>query len=184
MVEAQAKQKRCYDEQTSDALTFDEGDVVYLHVPRVQTKKLSRLWKGPFVVEHVYDAVDAKIRPVKGGSAQRVHMNRLKPCYRSPVASQDEELRRQRGDPVSESEGDEGEGDFEVILEGQEARRVAGRRQEETMERANEPTDINAENVQVHGDEELESEPDSEEEADEGGVEAAPMVEARPRRNA
>ena len=63
LVETQAKQKECYDEQTSDALTFDERDVVYLHIPRErrgQTKKLSRLWKGPFVVKHIYDAVDAK----------------------------------------------------------------------------------------------------------------------------
>ena len=51
------------------------------------------------------------------------------------------------------------------------------------MERTNEPTDINAENVQVYEDEELGSELDSEQEADEDGVEAAPMVEARQRRN-
>ena len=108
-------------------------------------------------------------------------MNRLNHCYRSPVVLQDEESQRQRGDPVSESEGDDREGDFEVIFKRQEARRVTERRQEKTMERAKKPTDIYAENVKG---EELESEPDSEEEADKGGVDATPMVEARPRRNA
>ena len=58
---------------------------------RADEKAVAAIWKGPFVAEHVYDAVDAKIQPLKGGSAQRVHMNRLKPCYRSPVASLDDD---------------------------------------------------------------------------------------------
>ena len=59
---------------------FEEGDVVYLYAPGREARRsreLSRLWKEPFVVQRVYDAVDAKIRPIGGGLAQRVQMDRL-----------------------------------------------------------------------------------------------------------
>ena len=185
-----AEQELSCEGRVSDISAFEEGDV-YLYDPSVkrgQAEKLSRLWKEPFVVERVYDAVDVRIRPIGGGLAQGVRMDRLKLCDRSSMTLQREESRRQRGDPVSESEYDEGEGDgtqgdFEVIFEEPEARTTAReRRQDPLVElQGDELTDINDEDE----DEELESEPDFEGEQEAGDEEEAErVVEARLRRNA
>jgi hypothetical protein len=59
---------------------FAVGDTVSLLVPRVKegsTKKLARLWTGPYRVTQVVGDVNYGIVPVAGGPGQVVHAARL-----------------------------------------------------------------------------------------------------------
>ena len=169
---AQAKQKKYYDERSSETLEYKEGEIVYLHVPRVKkgcVSKLTRFWKGPYEVEHVYDEATVKIRPVKGGRAQRVHINRLKPCYRTPIAQGDEQQseieRREALDPLREIV--DAEPDFDLVLEFRNSPRRAGNTDEQHAE--------------GEKDELAEAEGVEEETEDEDGATEVPQGE-RPRR--
>ena len=73
------RQKAIYDEKIHGK-PFDLGDNVWLHspaIPRGQSKKLYRPWKGPFKVVERFGGSVYKIKGPKG--YQCVHFDRLKP---------------------------------------------------------------------------------------------------------
>eukprot|EP00118_Oscarella_pearsei_P022435 m.259562 g.259562 ORF g.259562 m.259562 type:complete len:908 (+) comp40423_c1_seq7:203-2926(+) len=113
VAEAQKKQREAYDERSGELPTFEKGDLVWLYSPEVgrgKTKKLSRPYKGPYIIVQKIGGVNVKVKKLKGGKVQRVHLNRVKACYyhpQPPGAEPDEEdedrepaetARRQRND--------------------------------------------------------------------------------------
>ena len=79
----QAQQKEHYDTK-SQGRAYSVGDLVWLHtpaVPRGQSKKLHRLWQGPFRVVAKPSEVVYPLQHVQCRRQQPVvHFNRLKPC--------------------------------------------------------------------------------------------------------
>ena len=68
-------------------VTFSEGDLVWLLVPAIPvgtTPKLSKLWRGPFVVIGKLSDVTYRIENLDTGKPQVVHVNRLKKCHVRP----------------------------------------------------------------------------------------------------
>eukprot|EP00118_Oscarella_pearsei_P024332 m.304090 g.304090 ORF g.304090 m.304090 type:complete len:700 (+) comp40844_c0_seq33:2686-4785(+) len=89
--EAQKKQREVYDESSREPSVIEKGDFVWLYSPEVgrgKSKKLSRPYKGPFVV---VKKINVKIKKLKGGKVKRVHVNRVKPCYYNPEPPREEQ---------------------------------------------------------------------------------------------
>jgi hypothetical protein len=88
---AQAEQKRRYDQSHIDA-PFLVGDRVWLYTPRVdvgQSKKLARLWVGPYRIIKLVGTT-AWLRNVGSGVSlqQCVPVSRLKPYHDPPSESE------------------------------------------------------------------------------------------------
>jgi len=76
------RQKALYDEKVHGK-PFERGDLVWLHspaVPRGQSRKLHRPWKGPFKVEERLGDSTYKIKGPRSKKYQVVHFDRLKSC--------------------------------------------------------------------------------------------------------
>ena len=76
------RQKGIYDEKIHGN-PFNSGDLVWLHspaVPRGQSRKLHRPWKGPFKVEERIGDSTYKIKGLRSKKHQVEHFDRLKPC--------------------------------------------------------------------------------------------------------
>ena len=81
------RQKEQYDKKTND-VKFMVGDMVYLHVPAVRqggNKKLASRWTGPYTVVDKVSKCNLKIQLIGGFKSMVVHVNRLKPCYGTPL---------------------------------------------------------------------------------------------------
>lgn len=84
---AQQRQKRCHDRRSSNTQYID-GDLVMLFAPRRITgrsKKLSRLYKGPYRVVRQTSPVNYKIVSLETGRESVVHVSRLKRYYNRVV---------------------------------------------------------------------------------------------------
>ena len=78
-------QKRYFDKNLKNQ-EMRVGDKVMLHQPiskKGVSRKLSRLWTGPFRIVQVISPVNFKIKRIGGFETKTVHMNRLK-IFRSP----------------------------------------------------------------------------------------------------
>ena len=75
------------------AADYKKGDRVWLLDTTTETgksKKLSRQWKGPYVIEEVIGPVNYCIRSTAPNSRPSVvHKNRLKMCYSSKIAEEE-----------------------------------------------------------------------------------------------
>lgn len=87
-----AQQRQGRNAGSSTPFELVDGDYVWLHQPALRpglTKKLRCPWTGPFRVVRCFENWTYKIKPVQGGKSQRVHYDRLKPCYSCPVEEVD-----------------------------------------------------------------------------------------------
>lgn len=123
---AKRKNKRQYDKKAKSC-TYEVGQWVYLHVPslkRHRTKKLTRLWRGPYRIVEVLSPLNVVLIVRKRRVV--VHVNRIKPCPgRTVVPSQlaevqdddglDEDVTAQ-GDEVDEPEPLDQEESEEVVV--------------------------------------------------------------------
>ena len=78
----QVRMKKTYDRKQWGT-PFKEAQRVWLFTPRRKTgcsKKLTRFWDGPYVIEKVLSDVNYKISKPGSGRSQVVHFNRLKLC--------------------------------------------------------------------------------------------------------
>ncbi|KAG8280176.1 hypothetical protein J6590_087541 [Homalodisca vitripennis] len=88
-IAARGRYEKQYNKKARE-LKYEEGQIVFLHVPSVgrhRVKQLSKLWNGPYkIVKILYPLnVVLKIRKRK----VTVHVNRIKPCMRrAPVPPQ------------------------------------------------------------------------------------------------
>lgn len=103
------KARKRYEAQynkKAKSVEFKVGQFVFLHVPslkRHRTKKLSKLWKGPYKILEVLSPYNVVLKLRRREVV--VHVNRIKPCLdRKPV---------QQADDVDANEG-EGESTEEV----------------------------------------------------------------------
>ena len=74
---------KTYYDKTQNDVNFRVGDQVYLYVPVVKeglSKKLSKFWRGPFIIAEKISPVNYKLRWVSTNRLLRVpvHANRLK----------------------------------------------------------------------------------------------------------
>ena len=75
--------QKCQYDHNVRLVTYQEGDVVWLHCPirRVgKSFKITRPWTGPYVIVKSISEVTSRIQKSPRGKAQIVHADRLKPC--------------------------------------------------------------------------------------------------------
>jgi hypothetical protein len=109
--EAQARQRRAYDEKSTEAPVYEKGDWVWLHSPghkKGASRKLCSPYKGPFVILEKLNQSNVKVCGVRGGRPKRVHCDRLKIYYRRPFSAEEDEENPLGGD--GENETDESRG--------------------------------------------------------------------------
>ena len=83
-----AKTQKTYFDARAKAITFSQGQLVWLFWPRPlirqQKRKLTRLWVGPYRIKEFKSEIVAEIEHIKTGKKQTVHVDRLIPCHSVP----------------------------------------------------------------------------------------------------
>ena len=111
------RQKEQYDKKTND-VKFMVGDMVYLHVPAVRqgrNKKLASRWTGPYTVVDKVRKCNLKIQLIGGFKSMVVHVNRLEPCYGTPLRKRAEKQSQKNIVPESVTGHTEVGGDLEDL---------------------------------------------------------------------
>lgn len=86
---AASQQRQARNDGSTVTIQYEPGDLVWLHQTALKaglSPKLSSPWSGPYRVMTCYDNSTFRIKPVSGGRVQRVHHDRIKPCYVCPLA--------------------------------------------------------------------------------------------------
>ena len=80
-----AKTQKSHFDAKVKAITFRENQLVWLYWPRplvkMQKKKLTQLWAGPYRILSFKSDVVADIQHIKTNKRQTVHVDRLIPCH-------------------------------------------------------------------------------------------------------
>ena len=83
-----AKTQKSHFDARVKAITFRTGQLVWLYWPqplvRMQKRKLTQLWVGPYKVQNFKSDVVVEIQHIKTGKRQVVHVDRLIPCNSIP----------------------------------------------------------------------------------------------------
>ena len=93
---AEAQRCQVNGQSSERPYRFEVGDLVWLYnpaVPRGNVKKLAQLWTGPYRIQVIVGDVNFRVRHVQGGKSKYVHYDRLKPCYRCPLTTNNSESR-------------------------------------------------------------------------------------------
>ena len=102
-LENQARKER-YDKSRKEE-SYDIGDLVLVYIPAVkpgEMPKLSKMWKGPYLVLKKLSDLNYNIQRLKDGKVTVVHITRMKP-FRISIQDETEEVRDQK-DYISEVE--------------------------------------------------------------------------------
>ena len=95
---AQYRQATAFNQKLKNKQQFNVGDYVWLYNPAVKkglSPKLTRPYSGPYRIVEIHGDVNASLVSPNGGRRQRVHLNRLRPCYRRPMDLQDPDMNDQ-----------------------------------------------------------------------------------------
>jgi hypothetical protein len=101
---ARGRNERQYNAKAKET-RYEKGQLVFLHVPSIgrhRTKKLSKLWKGPYPVVKVLSPLTLILKIRKREVV--VHVNRVKPCPTRKLGTP-----RKQGEGTDETEGSDEE---------------------------------------------------------------------------
>jgi len=103
---ARQMQKKQYDKKSKE-VKYKVGQLVYLHVPHIKkgrTKKLSRLWRGPYKIVEVKSSLNVVLR-IRARNVV-VHVNRIKPVIVQDAEEEEGEEQEAEEDKLEDARED------------------------------------------------------------------------------
>lgn len=113
---ARTRYEKQYNKKAK-VIAYRKGQLVYLHVPSLKwhcTKKLSKLWKGLYVILRVLSPLNVVLKVRR--KEVTVHVNRIKPCL---VRAKQPIQQAMVADDESSREGESSGEEQEVVVEPQ-----------------------------------------------------------------